>query len=126
VFVDEIGSPRLASMMAEAMYKAMTLLVGPERARLYTWHAARVSLVAHLLKCKVKPATIQEILRWQTDESLRAYARLSMQDCADYLDRASRASIAAMQSANMPIYERFDFFLAMHNMAEGNDVEDLL
>ena len=49
-----------------------------------------------------------------------------MQDCADYLDRAARASIAAAQSANMPIYERFDFFLAMHNMAEGNDVGDVL
>ena len=120
VFVDACHNPLHASVMTEAMYRAMTALVGPKRAKLYTWHAARVSLATHLLKCKVKPATIQAILRWQTNESLRAYARMSMEDCADYLDRAANATIASVQSANMPIYERFDFFLAMHSMAEND------
>jgi hypothetical protein len=118
VFVDRAGLAVTAPVMAAAMYAAMSLLVGPERAKLYTWHAARVSLATHLLKCKVAPATIQAILRWQTDESLRAYARLSMEDCAQYLDRAANATIAAVQTPNMPIYERFDFFLALHDMAE--------
>lgn len=118
VFVDCAGRAVTAPVMAAAMYAAMSMLVGPERAKLYTWHAARVSLATHLLKCKVAPATIQAILRWQTDESLRAYARLSMEDCAQYLDRAANATIAAVQTPNMPIYERFDFFLALHNMAE--------
>ena len=118
VFVGGDNQPVTADIMAEAMCKAMAYLVGPQRAKLYTWHSARVSLATHLLKCKVAPATIQAILRWQTDESLRAYARLSMDDYARHLDRAANATIAAVQSSNMPIYERFDFFLAMHTMAE--------
>ena len=48
----------------------------------------------------------------------QAYARLSMDDYARHLDRAANATIAAVQSSNMPIHERFDFFLAMHTMAE--------
>ena len=121
MFVDDGGQAVTAPVMAAAMYSAMSMPVGPQRAKLYTWHAARVSLATHLLKCKVAPATIQAILRWQRDESLRHYARLSMEDCAQYLDRAANATIAVVQTPNMPIYERFDFFLAMHNMAEESD-----
>jgi hypothetical protein len=51
----------------------MGLLVGGERAKLYTWYSGRISLATHLLKCNVPPSTIQAMLRWQTDESLRAY-----------------------------------------------------
>ena len=76
VFVTSNGAAVKGAQMASAMYKAMSLLVGAERAKLFTWHSARISLATHLLRCKVNPATIQAILRWQTDESLRAYARL--------------------------------------------------
>ena len=119
VFVGNDRVPLSGSSMATALYRAMNLLVGPSRAKLYTWHSGRVSLATHLLKCNVPPATIQAMLRWQTEESLRAYARLSMQDCGHMLDRAAKANIASVQSANMPLYERFDFFLALHEMAEA-------
>ena len=72
--------------MSTALYQAMMLLVGAERAKLYTWHLAHVSLATHLLKCNVPAATIQALLRWQTDESLRAYARMSMADSASRLE----------------------------------------
>jgi hypothetical protein len=41
-----------------------------------------------------------------------------MDDCAELLDRAAKASIASVQAPSIPIYERFDFFLALHQMAE--------
>jgi hypothetical protein len=63
VFVDQTGSPVRCVDMATTLYRAMTLIVGPVRAKLYTWHAARVSLATHLLKCKVQPSTIQALLR---------------------------------------------------------------
>ena len=94
-------------------------LLVQKRAKLYTWHSARVPLATHLLKCQVPPATIRALLRWPTDESLRAYARMSMSDSADYLDRAARATINSVQTVNVPIYERFQFFLAMNELAEA-------
>ena len=118
VFVQENGSAFEGRVMATALYKAMSYVVGATRAKLYTWHSARIYLATHMLKCKVPAATIQAMLRWQTDESLRAYARLSMQECGDMLDRAASATIVSVQSANLPLYERFDFFLALHQMAE--------
>jgi hypothetical protein len=90
----------------------MVEIAGQQRAKLYTWHSPRIYLATHLLSCNVKPAVIQALLRWQTDESLRAYAKPSMQDSARMLDRVAETPIAAIQSPNMPIYEQFDFFRA--------------
>ena len=118
VFVGNSKQPLVASSMATAMHKAMSMVVGPQLAKLYTWHSARISLATHLLKCNVPPATIQALLRWQTDESLRAYARLSMQSSAKLLDQCSSSNIASVQTGNMPIYEHFEFFLAMHRMTD--------
>ena len=43
-----------------------------------------------------------------------------MDDCAELLERAAKASIASVQAPNIPIYERFDFSLALHEMAEAS------
>ena len=42
----------------------------------------------------------------------------SMQDSARMLDRVVETTIAAIQSPNMPIYEQFDFFRALHRMSD--------
>ena len=119
LFFSQPGRPVTGVCMAAAMYAAMSRIIGAPRATLFTWHSARISLATHLLKCKVPPATIQAMLRWQTDESLRAYARLSMTESAALLDNAAKATIAAVQSTNLPLFERFDFFLALHEMADA-------
>ena len=75
VFVSKNGSACKAEHMVQALHKAMTEIAGQQRAKLYTWHSPRIYLTTHLLSCNVKPAVIQALLRWQTDESLRAYAR---------------------------------------------------
>jgi hypothetical protein len=119
VFVDSQMRPAKAAHMTTAMYNVMVHDVGASRAKLYTWHSGRISLATHLLKCGVPHATIQSLLRWQTAESLLAYARLSMSDCGSLLDQATKASIATVQTSNLPIYERFNFFLAMHEIGEA-------
>ena len=63
VFTDSKRQPLRAAHMAAAMYKAMTAIVGPERAKLFTWHSARILLATLLYQCKVKPTTIQAMLR---------------------------------------------------------------
>ena len=58
------------------------------------------------------------MLRWQTEESTRAYNRMSMAAYANNVDLAANAVIASVQTSNMPICEQFDFFVAMHAMLE--------
>ena len=72
-----------------------------------------------LYQCKVKPATIQAMLRWQTEESLRTYCRLGVADYGSMLDRAAEASVAAVQTSNIPVHEQFQFYVAMNAMVEG-------
>ena len=119
VFVNADGSAVTGKNMATGLHRAMRLIFTPQRAKLYTWHSARISLATLLAKCKVPAKTIQATMRWQTADSLRAYARLSMDDCANMLDRATKATIAAVQTPNIPIYEQFDFFLALNEIAEA-------
>ena len=104
--------------MAAAMYRAMTAIVGPERAKLFTWHSGRISLATLLYQCEVKPTTIQSMPRWQTEESLRTYCRLGMADNGSMLDRAAEAAVAAIQTSNIPVYEQFQFFTILNSMVK--------
>jgi hypothetical protein len=78
------------------MYSAVSRLVGPERVRLYTWHSGRILVCTTLHACGVKPGVIQAMLRWQTDENMRAYNRMSMAEYARNVDMAADAVIASI------------------------------
>jgi hypothetical protein len=117
LFVDSSFVALTCSVMATALFRAMTMIVGGA-ANLYTWHSARVSLATLLHKCGAKPSVIQAMLRWQTEDSLRSYCRLSMGDCGSLLDRAAEATVAAVQTGNIPIYEQFEFFLALQRVVD--------
>ena len=41
-----------------------------------------------------------------------------MQDCGAMLDSCAAANIAAVQTTNLPLFEKFDFLLALHDMVE--------
>lgn len=118
VFVNNLKRPLKGTTMSSALYSAMSSLVGNERAKLYTWHSGRIYLATALYASNVKPQVIQAMLRWQTDESLRAYARLSMDDSARMLDQAAKAAVASVQTSNIPIYEQFGLFLAIQQVVE--------
>ena len=117
IFVDNSKRPLQARGMASALHYAVSTLVGSDRAKLFTWHSGRIYLCTALHAAGVKPQIIQAMLRWQTDESMRAYNRMSMQQYGQYIDSAAKAMIASVQSPNLPIYERFQFFVAMNDMA---------
>ena len=117
VFVNDSKQPLQARIMASALHFAVSTLVGSTRAKLFTWHSGRIYLCTALYAAGVKPQIIQAMLRWQTDESMRAYNRMSMQQYGRYVDSAAKAMIASVQSPNLPIYEQFQFFVAMNDMA---------
>ena len=72
-----------------------------------------------LLAANCKPATIQAMLRWRSDESLRAYARLNPGTYTGLLDRAEQACVATVQTANLPLTEQFDLFLSLQQISEA-------
>lgn len=117
LFVNNNKQPLQASSMASALHHAVSTLVGSNRAKLFTWHSGRIYLCTALHAAGVKPHVIQAMLRWRTDESMCAYNRMSMQQYVRNVDSAAKAIIAAVQSPNRPIYEQFQFFVAMNKMA---------
>jgi len=120
VFVGNNRVPLTCSSMAAALYKAMCAVTGSsESAKLYTWHSFRSYLATALYAANVKPDTIQAMLRWQTEESLRAYRRLSRQMTTKHLESAAMAVVSSVQTANVPLYEEFQLFLAMQEMVDG-------
>lgn len=122
VFVSNGRQPLACTAMASALYAAMTVVTGStEAAKLYTWHSFRSYLATALYAAKVKPATIQAMLRWQTEESLRAYSRLSRHQAAKHLDSAASAVVSSVQTANVPLYEAFQLFLGMQRVVESMD-----
>ena len=119
VFVDNNKQALQGSVMSSALYSVMKAITGSEyTAKLYTWHSFRSYLATALFAANVKPLTIQAMLRWQTEESLRAYSRLSRHQAAKHLESAANAVIASMQTANV-LYEEFEFFLQMQRMVEN-------
>jgi hypothetical protein len=120
VFVDSNEQTLQGSIMASALYTVMKAITGSEQtAKLYTWHSFRSYLATALFAAGVKPLTIQAMLRWQTEESLRAYSRLSRHQAAKHLESAANAVVASVQTANVPLYEEFQLFLQMQKTVEN-------
>lgn len=83
-------------------------------AKLCTWHSHRSTLATRLHASHATVGDIQAMLRWKSEESLRAYLRLSRHFQSKMLAAAEHASVAAVQSTNVPLYERFDLFVCMN------------
>ena len=118
VFRDDEGLPARGVDMAHAMFAGLSAFLPIPVAQLFTWHSHRSSLACRLHAVGASHGEIQAFLRWQSDDSLRAYLRFSRHFQGDLLAKAANAVVAAVQTSNMPVYEQFDMFVAMHNAAE--------
>ena len=76
--------------------------VGPGCAPSYSWHSARIGLACSLLASGASSAQIQALCRWQTEDSLRVYARLNPEKYASLLRDAARADVTSVTTASLP------------------------
>ena len=76
--------------------------VGAAAAGRYSWHSARIYLACSLLAAGATSAQIQALCRWQTEDSLRIYARLNPQHYRALLDAAGRADVSSVTTASLP------------------------
>ena len=105
--------------MKARLHQMLRTLLPPAQLKHYTWHSFRSGLACMLLAANCKPATIQAMLRWRSEESLRAYARLNPSTYSSLLDRAERSCVASVQTSNLPLTEQFDLFLSLQQISDA-------
>ena len=119
VFVTEDGKPLTTNRMKSTLYHMLKVFLPEKMARLFTWHSFRSYLATAMLAAGATNPEIQAVLRWQTEESLQAYARMGADTQTDLIAQAQLAVVTAVQSRNLPIYEAFDMFVAMQEVVGG-------
>ena len=113
------GKPLTQPFMKARLHQMLKSLLPPAQLKHYTWHSFRSGLACMLLASNCKPATIQAMLRWRSEESLRAYARLNPNTYSSLLDRAERSCVASVQTSNLPLTEQFDLFLSLQQISDA-------
>ena len=68
----------------------------------YSWHSARIYLACSLLAAGASHAQIQALCRWQTEDSLRVYARLNPSSYRELLSRAASAQVESVSVGSLP------------------------
>jgi hypothetical protein len=96
----DMSQPFRGSQLDSALASILRGLGVP--ARSYSWHSARIRLACCLLEAGASSAQIQALCRWQTEDSLRVYARLNPDKYKSLLDAAARADPSSVSTANLP------------------------
>ena len=112
-FVEGSSTERFACALRTPRY-ALYALAGlacaqPRRPRItvsnaskYSWHSARIYLACSLLAAGASHAQIQALCRWQTEDSLRVYARLNPSSYDKLLSRAAGAQVESVSVGSLP------------------------
>ncbi|KAL3907471.1 MAG: hypothetical protein SGPRY_010156 [Prymnesium sp.] len=101
LFTRDDASPFSASQLSTILRRLLARCLPPPTVALYSWHSARIFLATMLLAAGVSRAEIQALCRWQSDESLRIYARLDAKKYASLLGRAMAAHVTTARARNL-------------------------
>ena len=88
-----------SSNRARQLDRALRSII-PRKA--YSWHSARIGLACRLLAAGATSAQIQALCRWQTEDSLRVYARLNPDKYNALLASARTADPSSVSTASPP------------------------
>ena len=88
---------------------ALTAVLGPERAKLFSPHSWRVWLASALRMVDAPDLLIQALGRWLNPESIKIYARLGVQEYGYWVDKLMTVRhIDATRTTNLPAMEQAD------------------
>ena len=113
------GKALTQTFMKARLHQMLRTLLPPTHLKHYTWHSFRSGLACMLLAANCKLATIQAMLRWRSEESLRAYARLDPSTYSNLLDRTERSCVTSVQTSNLPLTKQFDLFLSLQQISDA-------
>ena len=102
LFADEHGLPYTHSVMDTLLHAALVRLYGEKVASCYSWHSLRSGLATALKAAGCADDVIQMICRWANPESLKVYARHGTSLHINWVDRAEKAVIDAIQVSSVP------------------------
>ena len=94
--------PLAAGQLDSMLQRILKRVVGNANASKYSWHSARIYLACSLLAAGASVAQIQALCRWQTEDSLRVYARLNPGSYNALLTRAASADVLSVSVASLP------------------------
>jgi hypothetical protein len=94
--------PLAASQLDSMLQLILRRLIGKVNASKYSWHSARIYLACSLLAAGASHAQIQALCRWQTEDSLRVYARLNPSSYRELLSRAASAQVDSVSVGSLP------------------------
>ena len=95
------GRPIKSSLM-DLLLKEALAATAPDEGHRYSWHSFRIALACSLLKAGKRPDEIMALCRWQSEESLRTYARLGWDQYAELLLSAYDQDISQIDASNLP------------------------
>ena len=99
LFLDNQARPITGSEADKWILKALEVIQSPVK---YSWHSFRVALACSLLASGATHAEIQALCRWQSEDSLRIYARMSQPHYQKLLRAAYGADISQVQPHTLP------------------------
>ena len=101
LFCDNDSKPLTGSFL-DAYTKAALVVIGSQVQ--YSWHSFRAALACRLLAAGATNPEVQALCRWQTEQSLRIYAKMSQPHYRDLLNRAYDQDITQIQFSSLPVY----------------------
>lgn len=99
------GAPISSSLLDRLLAAALKKLT-PQDAGKYSWHSFRIQLACNLLKAGRRPDEIMALCRWQSEESLRTYARLGWDQYSELLlssQHTTKTDISQVDAHNLPM-----------------------
>ena len=109
LFTKDDGSP-LSTANVDSLFKDCITQSGVARAATarYSPHSFRRYLACALKAQGASDSTIQALLRWKTDESLKLYSIINDETYADYIDGAGKANVLSVRTNALPRAELLD------------------
>ena len=123
LFCDEHGQPFTDSRFASYINAVIAMVVGPERAKLFSPHSWRVWLASALRMRNAQDGLIMAFGRWLNPESVKIYARLGVDEYCHWMDEIMKVNhIDAARTTNLPCMDAADA-LAGWDDALGDDFD---
>jgi hypothetical protein len=103
LFINFDGNPWRHHAITELFQKLLLASGATTEADLskYSMHSWRIHLACALLAAGASNGTIQQLLRWRSDDALKIYARINKGDYADALLKASQATVDSVRTTSL-------------------------
>jgi hypothetical protein len=124
LFSTDSGQPFTHAYLDRMLKTILLSCFGKGVASVFTWHSFRSGLATALHAAGVSDDMIQLMCRWMCPESLHAYRRVGTSEHDGYLQRASKADVSAVQSANVVRVSADQGFAEIMATSEGRRGRD--